>query len=139
MKFLLDVNVLVAWGWQDHADHHTVCAWLARCLKSRTTMFLTSAIPQLGFVRVSVQRTAGQVTPDQAGKVLAGMLQSLKGKHRFPPDDQTPELWPALCQSAAQTTDAHFLASSRPYGAVLATLDRSLPGATPCGLFHRGR
>ena len=129
MKFLLDVNVLVAWGWQDHADHDTVCAWLARCRKSRTTVFLTSAIPQLGFVRVSVQRTAGQVTPDQAGKVLAGMLQSLKGKHRFLPDDQTSELWPAWCQGAAQTTDAHLLALAQAHGAALATLDRGIPGA----------
>ncbi len=48
-------------------------------------------------------------------------------------------IWPAWCQSAAQTTDAHFLALVQAHGAVLATLDRGLPGATPCGLFHGGR
>ena len=31
---------------------------------------LTSAIPQLGFVCVSVQRTGGQISPEAAGAVL---------------------------------------------------------------------
>jgi predicted nucleic acid-binding protein len=29
VKYLLDVNVLVAWGWKEHADHERVAKWLA--------------------------------------------------------------------------------------------------------------
>jgi hypothetical protein len=28
MNYLLDVNVLVAWGWADHADHRRAAAWI---------------------------------------------------------------------------------------------------------------
>lgn len=130
MKYLLDVNVLVAWGWVDHADHHRVVAWISSLRRSAKVSVLTSAIPQLGFVRVSVQRAGGQVTPDMASQVLASMLQALGRKHFFLPDDQTSvSTWPAWSQAASHTTDAHLLALADTHGAVLATLDRGIPGA----------
>ena len=57
MKYLLDVNVLVAWGWSDHVEHERTATWIAAARKQKTTTLLTSAIPELGFMRVSVQRT----------------------------------------------------------------------------------
>jgi predicted nucleic acid-binding protein len=59
MNYLLDVNVLVAWGWGDHTDHDRVARWIASLPGGRSHLLLTSAIPQLGFVRVSVQRSNG--------------------------------------------------------------------------------
>ena len=129
MKYLLDVNVLVAWGWQDHLDHLKVCTWIVKLEKSPRDSFLTSAIPQLGFVRVSVQRTGGQVTPEIASHVLDSMLKSLGRKHQFLADDQPSERWPAWCQGAGRTTDAHLLALAQAHGAALATLDQGIPGA----------
>ena len=39
MKFLMDVNVLVAWGWQDHADHTKICRWIVRIRHHPVTPF----------------------------------------------------------------------------------------------------
>ena len=129
MKYLLDVNVLVAWGWADHADHDRVGRWISGVKKRAEDSLLTSAIPQLGFVRVSVQRMGGQVSPEAASEVLSGMLLSLGAEHEFIPDDLDSCTWPAWCQAASRTTDAHLLALAQGHAAELATLDKGIPGA----------
>lgn len=129
MKYLLDVNVLVAWGWADHPDHRLVARWIGATSKKRGDSLMTSAVPQLGFVRVSIQRTGGQVSPQEAGEVLSGMLRSLGGRHEFVPDDHEAYHWPAWCQGASRTTDAHLITLARMHRAELATLDRGIPGA----------
>ncbi|MEI8341091.1 MAG: TA system VapC family ribonuclease toxin [Verrucomicrobiota bacterium] len=129
MNYLLDVNVLVAWGWADHAEHDRVARWIGKVRKQGEDGLLTSAIPQLGFVRVSVQRTGGQVTPETAGEVLREMLRSLDDLHEFIPDDQETSRWPTWCKAASRMTDAHLLALAKAHGAELATLDRGIPDA----------
>jgi len=133
MKYLLDVNVLVAWGWADHAEHDRVARWIGRMRKKGQDSLLTSAIPQLGFVRVSVQRTGGQVSPTAAGQALSGMLRSLGAVHEFVADDREAFRWPAWCKAASRTTDAHLLALAQAHGAELATLDQGIPGACLVG------
>lgn len=44
MKLLLDVNVLVAWGWMDHQDHERVARWIVATRKMRGAVVGTSAI-----------------------------------------------------------------------------------------------
>jgi predicted nucleic acid-binding protein len=129
MTYLLDVNVLVAWGWSDHTDHLRVTSWLHDIKTQRNAKLLTSAIPQLGFVRVSVQRSQGIVTPQKAGTVLLGMLEALGPAHRFLPDDQPATHLPKWCQKAATTTDAHLLELASAHQALLATLDTGINGA----------
>lgn len=129
MKFLLDVNVLVAWGWANHANHSQVSRWISRMKQTSGNFFLTSAIPELGFVRVSGHRSVGSVSPAEAGRVLSGMIQTLGRQHAFVPDDQSASTWPDWCQTANQTTDAHLLALARAHDAQLATLDHGIPGA----------
>jgi predicted nucleic acid-binding protein len=129
MTYLLDVNALVAWGWTDHLDHRRVDSWVAALLKDGTDMLMTSAIPQLGFVRVSVQRGAGKVTTELASSVLAGMIQRLGTLHQFLPDDQPADAWPSWCQGAARTTDAHLIRLAKAHGVRLATLDQGIPEA----------
>lgn len=129
MNYLLDVNALVAWGWQDHLDHERVVRWLASERKQPGARFFTSAIPQIGFVRVSVQRTSGRVTVAEACATLAGMVKSLGAAHEFLHDDEDAEKLPAWCHAAAQTTDAHLSALAASHGLELATLDQSIPGA----------
>lgn len=129
MKFLLDVNVLVAWGWSDHVDHERTVAWIGAAIRKKTTKLMTSAIPELGFVRVSVQRTGGRVTVAEAGETLAGMVAALGARHVLLADDQAARRFPAWCSSASRTTDAHLLALAAAHGAKLATLDTGIPGA----------
>lgn len=50
MNFLLDVNVLVAWGWSDHSEQVRVAKWLGVILQGGNGTLHTSTIPQLGFV-----------------------------------------------------------------------------------------
>jgi predicted nucleic acid-binding protein len=127
MKYLLDVNLLVAWGWADHADHPRVASWIAQVKRIRSAKLFTSPIPELGFVRVSVHRTGGRISPAEAGRVLASMLASLGTHHGFLPDDQPATASPDWCQGAGQTTDAHLVCLATRHQATLATLDRAIP------------
>ena len=129
MTFLLDVSVLVAWGWSDHVDHERAVTWIASAKRQKSTILLTSAIPQLGFVRVSVQRTNGRVTVTEASTTLAGMLSSLGACHRFLDDDRASSGFPEWCHHASRTTDAHLLQLADAHDAKLATLDTGMPGA----------
>lgn len=128
MNYLLDVNVLVAWGWSDHVDHERTVAWIG-ARRRKGTKLMTSAIPELGFVRVSVLRTAGRVTVAEATETLAGMVTALGAKHLLLADDQAVRQFPEWCSSASRTTDAHLLKLAAANGAKLATLDTGIPGA----------
>jgi len=129
VTFLLDVNVLVAWGWSDHVEHERTVTWIAAARKQKATVLMTSAIPELGFVRISVQRTAGRVTVTEASHTLASMLNSLGACHAFLDDDRPSRGFPEWCHHASRTTDAHLLQLAEGHGAKLATLDTGIPGA----------
>jgi predicted nucleic acid-binding protein len=129
MTYLLDVSVLVAWGWSDHVEHERTARWIAATRQMAGAMLLTSPIPQLGFVRVSVQRTGARVTVADASDTLAGMLSSLGARHRFLADDQPSGDFPDWCRQASRTTDAHLLRLANAHRARLATLDTGIPGA----------
>ena len=129
MRYLLDVNVLVAWGWADHEAHVRTVTWIAEVAARQSSTLLTSAIPELGFVRVSVQRTGARVTVQEAGGTLAGMLAALGARHAFLPDDQGAREFPRWCRQASRTTDAHLLRLAEAHRARLATLDTAIPGA----------
>lgn len=129
MNYLLDVNVLVAWGWSDHVAHERTVRWIAATGGRKIARLLTSAIPELGFVRVSVQRAGGRVTVQKAARTLAGMLGTLGARHRFLPDDLPGTDLSEWCQGASRTTDAHLLRLAEAHGARLATLDTGIPGA----------
>jgi predicted nucleic acid-binding protein len=129
MRYLLDVNALVAWGWADHLDHDRTAAWIADVKAQRAGLLCTSSIPQLGFVRVSMQRSRGLLTVRDAADALAGLIAALGKSHVFLADDLQAGSFPGWCQSAARTTDAHLLQLAQAHGMELATLDRGVPGA----------
>lgn len=129
-KYLLDVNVLVAWGWADHADHLRAAKWIGAMKRRRGALLCTSAIPELGFVRVSAQRTAGRLPLADAAATLSGMLLALGRSHAFVPDDlSSATSWPDWCQSASRSTDAHLAALADRHGLRLATLDGGIPAS----------
>ncbi|HLB32795.1 MAG: hypothetical protein A3F67_07515 [Verrucomicrobia bacterium RIFCSPHIGHO2_12_FULL_41_10] len=129
MKYLLDVSILVAWGWMTHDHYQIVDRWFARELKKESALFLTSSITELGFVRVSGQRSEGKITTQEASEMLQKMLQKLAPFHRFLADDLPMGHWPTWCKNASQTTDAHLLLLAEKHGTQLVTLDRKIPGA----------
>lgn len=129
MSHLLDVNVLVAWGWSDHVDHARTVRWIAKQKQNRGARLFTSPISEIGFVRVSTQRASGRVTVQQAAEVLCSLRKSLGPAHRFLPDDQDGTGWPEWCTAASRTTDAHLLALAHHHNLHLATLDSGIPGA----------
>ena len=130
MNYLLDVNVLVAWGWVDHADHRRVAAWIASMKATTGSGILTSSIPELGFIRVSLQRAAGRLSVEDTVKVLQSMTGALGECHRFLPDDQSSSAgFPDWCAGPSRTTDAHLFSLAARHGAELATLDLGIPGA----------
>ena len=130
MTWLLDLNILVAWGWPDHPDHRRVCSWLRKALETDGVRLATTPVTQVGFVRVSGQRSHGRIDPATAGRTLRAMLKGLGTTHRFVHDDQNGYAWPAWCLSASRTTDAHLLALAKSHRAELATLDATIPGAS---------
>jgi predicted nucleic acid-binding protein len=129
VKYLLDVNALLAWGWADHVDHERTAAWVGAARKRRATKLMTCAISELGFVRVSVQRTVGLVTVAEAAETLAGMVATLGTRHALLADDVAARQFPEWCSSPSRTTDAHLLELATTHGAKLATLDTAIPGA----------
>ena len=55
MKYLLDVNVLVAWGWADHVEHGRTVRWIGAARKRKNTTMLTSAIPDRSASDISLR------------------------------------------------------------------------------------
>jgi predicted nucleic acid-binding protein len=129
VKYLLDVNVLVAWGWKEHSDHSRVARWVGHERSRPGTEFLSAPIPELGFIRVSVQRAAGAVSVKEACEALDEMFASLGKTHSFIADDQRATNLPTWCKDASRTTDGHLLELANAHGAKLATLDTGIPGA----------
>jgi len=130
MNYLLDVNVLVAWGWADHVEHRRAASWIQFIKKKRSDRLLTSAIPELGFVRVSCQRAGGRLELDDAITCLAALVKNLGSKHSFLSDDLSSTVaLPSRCNGPSRSTDAHLLSLADRHGAVLATLDAGIPGA----------
>jgi predicted nucleic acid-binding protein len=98
-------------------------------MDQRQSKLLTSSIPEIGFIRVSVQRSTGRISVRQASHVLSGMLSQLGQIHEFLADDLSGREWPPWCDSAPKTTDAHLYLLAKKHKVNLATLDTGIPGA----------
>lgn len=130
MNYLLDVNILVAWGWRDHPHHLRVDKWINNTTSDPKIRLHTTSIVELGFVRISVQTSAETVSINEAKDRLEHLLSNLASKHRFLPDDlSSTRTFPAWCINAKHTTDAHLLALAGKHDLKLATLDSGIPGA----------
>ena len=116
MSWLLDVNLILATRWTSHPDHSAAKAWI-----DSSDQFHTSAITELGFVRVSMSpayRASWEETQETLGKLHD------RQAHRFLADD-VDGTTPAKTLSK-DTTDAHLVALAKRHGLKLATLDAAL-------------
>lgn len=126
-RYLLDVNALVALGFEEHEFFERVVTWV-QGLRSGEDEFATCATTELGFLRVvALPQYVGSIEESKAS------LRRLKSSSRIPflfvTDDHGAEKLPGWVKMPKQVTDGHLVQLARAHGAVLATLDRNIPGA----------
>ena len=114
---LLDVDLLVACGWQSHGRHREANRWL-----SAQAEFFTCAPSQMGFLRVSMS-PAYRVSFEEARAALADIFAL--PAHRFLADATEASALPWL-SSRHEISDAHLATLARKHQLQLATLDEAL-------------
>ena len=123
MKYLLDVNVLIAACHTGHKQNQRALRWLAGV---RGDELLTTPITELGFVRIAA---AAGMQPGITAARSALMRWKRAAKARLVGDDIGTDRLPAWVNAPAQTTDGHLLEVATTHGAKLATMDTGIPGA----------
>lgn len=127
MRYLLDVNVLIALAHTGHSLHAKAIGWYAP-LEASAVRLCTCAITELGFVRVSV--VAGLLTDIPSAKAA---LAALKASSRVPfelmADDLGAADLPAFVKGPQTVTDGHLIALAKRHSMKLVSLDRGIPGA----------
>ena len=126
MTYFLDVNALVALGFEHHEFHNRVARWLHA---EQLPPLATCAITELGFVRVLAQAPSYGFTVAQARALLLRMKQSKSPKFAFISDDHDISHLPAWVKTGKQIADGHLARLATANDAVLATLDARIPGA----------
>jgi len=129
MKYLLDVNVLVALGFLQHEFHERVASWVRTLASRGIPELVTCSITELGFVRVLVQAPQYGFTIAHARTLLLRLKTGNSLKFTFIPDDHDVSHIPAWVKTAKQTTDGHLVQLAKAKSAILATLDERIPGA----------
>jgi predicted nucleic acid-binding protein len=120
VKYLLDVNVLLAWEHANSPHHADFHSWVAT--KGRGG-FWTCAHTELGFLRVSMQVFGYSLA--QASTALAALKKESEGFIDVAP---SPRL-SAWASTAAKTSDAYLAQLARLNGMRLATFDSGIKDA----------
>lgn len=126
MKYLLDVNALVALGFLHHEFHDRVALWIR---SEKSPELLTCSITELGFVRALAQAPGYAFSTQQARSLLMKLKKNRVIPLAFVADENDISNLPAWVKAPKQTTDGHLLQLAFAKGAALATLDRAIPGA----------
>ncbi|HUJ33131.1 MAG TPA: TA system VapC family ribonuclease toxin [Candidatus Acidoferrum sp.] len=129
MKYLLDVNTLLALVVWEHEFHARVASWVERLGASGVPELATCSITELGFVRVLGQAQQYGSSVAQAREFLLKVKKSDRMRGIFIPDDHDIAHLPRWVRTPKQTTDGHLAELARAHDAVLATLDRRIPRA----------
>jgi toxin-antitoxin system PIN domain toxin len=131
MRYLLDVNVLLALGHTGHVHHAKAASWYGSIVSSATGLH-TCAITELGFVRVATQLGL-QVDISSARSALDALKASSKVRFELVPDDLGAAHLPSFVKTPAAVTDGHLLELAKKNSMKLVTLDRGVPGALYIG------
>lgn len=129
MRYLLDVNTLLALVVLEHEFHARVARWVKRLGVSGVPELATCSITELGFVRVLGQAQQYGSSVAQARQLLLKVKNSDGMRWIFISDDRDISHLPRWVRTPKQTTDGHLAELARANEAVLATLDRRIPGA----------
>lgn len=122
---LPDINVLIALVWNHHPYHNRAKRWFDR---ERTGQWLTCALTQLGFLRISGNPAISGA--DTSMEVAHDLLQQLVAhpNHRYLSENLPPvELsgWGKL-HGYNKTTDIYLIALAEQHKATLVTFDQGL-------------
>jgi predicted nucleic acid-binding protein len=125
MKYLLDVNALVALAFIHHEFHDRVVDWV----RANRPTIVTTAITELGFVRVLAQVPSYGICIAEARTLLVRLKKNEVYPFTFLADDHDISHLPRWVKSPKQTTVGHLVELARANEVVLATLDEKIPGA----------
>lgn len=125
MMYLLDVNALLALGFQQHEFHYRMVQWLR---KESPTQLATCSITELGFVRILAQTPEYSSTVVEARALLLRLKDSDPQRFILLQDGNGISRLPSSVKAAKQITDGHLAQLARDNGGILATLDRKIPG-----------
>lgn len=128
MRYLLDVNTLLALVVLEHEFHARVASWVERLSGSGVPELATCSITELGFVRVLGHAQQYGSSVAQARELLLRMKNSAGVRWTFISDDRDISHLPRWVRTPKQTTDGHLAELASASQAVLATLDRRIPG-----------
>jgi hypothetical protein len=113
MKYLLDVNALIASIWTDHVDHSLADSWL------QGKSIATCPLSELGFLRISTHPKALDAAMADARKLLEDFLS--KHQVEFIPDDL--RALEAKATKSEHVTDLYLAELAVKNNLKLATLD----------------
>jgi uncharacterized protein len=129
LRYLLDVNALVALGFLEHEFHERVAVWALSLRNGPRYEILTCSITELGFVRVLSQAPQYGLTVAQSRTLLARLKRQRVVPFDFIADDHDISRLPAWAKTGRQTTDGHLAELARAHSSILATLDQRIPTA----------
>jgi predicted nucleic acid-binding protein len=129
MRYLLDVNTLLALVVLEHEFHPRVARWVERLGASGVPELATCSITELGFVRVLGQAQQYGSSIAQARELLLKVKNGDGVRWIFISDDHDISHLPRWVRTPKQTTGGHLAELARANEAVLATLDRRIPRA----------
>ena len=127
MRYLLDVNALIALAHTGHSLHTKAMGWYRSVLALAAGLH-TCSITELGFVRVSVV-TGLQRDIAGAKRALAALKSSSKVRFELISDDLGVAQLPAFVKSPQSVTDGHLVELAQKHSIRLVTLDRGIPGS----------
>lgn len=126
MRYLLDVNALIAFGVTQHQFHKRMVDWVE---SQRGSTILTCSVTEIGFVRIVASVAVYDLRVTRAREVLLEMKTNRAQPLTFLADATDITVLPDWVKSPGQITDGHLMELARANGAVLATLDEGIPGA----------
>jgi predicted nucleic acid-binding protein len=126
MKYLLDVNALIALGFVNHQFHSRVVAWVRG---EKDPAILTCSITELGFVRILAQAPRYGFTVAEARELLLRLKKNPMLPLTAIADAGDISDLPMWAKFPHQVTDGHLAQLASKAGATLATFDKGIPGA----------
>jgi predicted nucleic acid-binding protein len=127
VRYLLDVNALIALAHTGHSLHSRAMNWYLSAIRSATG-FHTCSITELGFVRVSVI-TGLQMDIGAAKQALDALKSSSKVRFELVSDDVPVSQLPAFVKKPQSVTDGHLAELARKNSMRLVTFDAGIPNA----------
>ena len=131
MRYLLDVNALIALAHTGHVFHAKASKWF-RSVAVTARSFHTCSITEIGFVRVSVV-TGLQPDIVTAKQALNALKSSSKIRFELIADDVGVAQLPAFVKKPQAVTDGHLFELARKNAMQFVTFDQGIPNALRIG------